>query len=68
MKTTILVVLGLLSAVAVTVHGPAAAADSTGCDRECLRGTMTTFLYALVKHDAKQSTLCRQGPGDRGPH
>jgi hypothetical protein len=40
-----------LAAIAVTV-GPTAAAQSSTCDRECLRSTMTTFLYALVEHDA----------------
>ncbi len=27
------------------------------CDRECLRGTMTGFLYALVKHDTSKLPL-----------
>ena len=27
------------------------AASPSPCDRECLRGTMTAFLYALLKHD-----------------
>jgi hypothetical protein len=31
-----------------------ASAASAACDRECLRGTMTTFLYALLKHDASK--------------
>jgi hypothetical protein len=29
----------------------AAQLASTACDRDCLRGQMTQFLYALVKHD-----------------
>ncbi len=49
MKTTLLV-LGAFACVAVTAVRPASAAAA--CDRECLRGTMTTFLYALLKHDA----------------
>ena len=26
-------------------------AQAAACDRECLRGTMTTFLYGLIEHD-----------------
>jgi len=51
MKTTTLLVLGALTCLAVMAALPASAA-SAPCDRECLRGTMTTFLYALVRHDA----------------
>jgi hypothetical protein len=29
-----------------------ASAQSAACDRECLRSTLTTFLHALVEHDA----------------
>jgi hypothetical protein len=50
MKTTTWRVLGALAGLAATA-GRSAAADAAGCDRECLRGTMTTFLYALLKHD-----------------
>ena len=50
MKTTTWLAVGLLAGIAVTVGGTATAASDT-CDRECLRGTMTTFLYALLKHD-----------------
>jgi hypothetical protein len=39
----------LLACVAVT-SSRAVSADA--CDRECLRSTLTTFLYALVEHDA----------------
>ena len=49
MKTTLL----LLGALACMAARPASAA-SAACDRECLRGTMTTFLYALVRHDANR--------------
>ncbi|HET7131659.1 MAG TPA: hypothetical protein VFJ95_05390 [Gammaproteobacteria bacterium] len=51
MRTTILLILAML---VLTGRSPEAAAQSTSCDRECLRGTMTTFLYALVKHDASK--------------
>ena len=50
MKTTTWLVLGALACFAAR---PASAA-SASCDRECLRGTMTTFLYALLKHDASR--------------
>jgi hypothetical protein len=53
MKTTTLLVLGALAAMAATADRAASAASAT-CDRECLRGTMTTFLYALLKHDARK--------------
>jgi hypothetical protein len=53
MKTTTLLVLGALASVAATTDQSASAA-ATSCDRECLRGTMTTFLHALLKHDASK--------------
>jgi len=52
MKTTTLLILGALASMAMAADRPASAAASTSCDRECLRGTMTTFLYALLRHDA----------------
>jgi hypothetical protein len=52
MKTTTLLVLGALAGMAAMADRSASAA--TSCDRECLRGTMTTFLYALLKHDASK--------------
>lgn len=52
MKTTRVLVLGALACVSVTAAPSASAA--TACDRECLRSTMTTFLYALVEHDASK--------------
>jgi hypothetical protein len=53
MKTTTWVALGLFAGIAATV-GPTASAQSETCDRECLRGTMTTFLHALIEHDASK--------------
>ena len=50
MKTTTLFSLAAIAIASLAVR-PASAA-SAACDRECLRGTMTTFLYALVRHDA----------------
>jgi hypothetical protein len=53
MRTTTWLAVGLLAGIAVTV-GPTASAASDTCDRECLRGTMTTFLYALLEHDVSK--------------
>ena len=51
-KTTGLAI-GLVASIAATLS-QAAAAQSASCDRECLRSTMTTFLYALLEHDASK--------------
>lgn len=53
MKTTTWLAGGLLAGIAVTGN-PAAAAASDSCDRECLRSTVTTFLHALLEHDASK--------------
>jgi hypothetical protein len=53
MQTKTWLSVGLTAAIAATVGRPASAASDT-CDRECLRSTMTTFLYALVEHDASK--------------
>jgi hypothetical protein len=53
MTTATRLAVGVLASAAVTVGQPASAQSST-CDRECLRGTMTTFLYALLEHDANK--------------
>ena len=53
MKATTWLPVGLLAGIAATV-GSTASAQSGACDRECLRSTMTTFLYALVEHDASK--------------
>jgi hypothetical protein len=53
MKTTTLLVLAALAGAAAMAE-PSASAASATCDRECLRGTMTTFLYALLEHDASK--------------
>lgn len=54
MKNTALPVLAALLGVALTTDRAATAAEATACDRECLRGTMTNFLYALLRHDASK--------------
>jgi hypothetical protein len=53
MKTTTWLAVALVAGIGVTVGRTASAASDT-CDRECLRGTMTTFLYALLEHDASK--------------
>jgi hypothetical protein len=51
--TTNWLAVGLLTAIAATA-GRTASAQSDACDRECLRSMMTTFLYALLEHDASK--------------
>jgi hypothetical protein len=53
MKTSTWLALCVLPTIAITAERAASAA-SDACDRECLRSTMTTFLYALVEHDASK--------------
>ena len=53
MKTTTWLALGLLAGMGATI-AQTASAQSNACDRECLRSTMTTFLYALIEHDASK--------------
>lgn len=43
-----------VSAGLAVVAGQSAFGQSAPCDRECLRGTMTAFLYALVEDDASE--------------
>src|SRR5690606_22083770 len=52
MKTRTWLTVGLMAGIAVTAAETASAAEP--CDRECLRGTMTTFLHALLEHDASK--------------
>ena len=48
MKKTISLILVL---ACVSLGAWPASGQPATCDRECLRSTMTTFLYALLKHD-----------------
>ena len=57
MKTTLIV--AALAALAVPAYRPASA-QTAACDRECLRSTMTTFLYALLEHDASKVPVAAQ--------
>jgi hypothetical protein len=50
-KTALPLVLASIG-IAAAIARPAFAAEP--CDRECLRSTMTTFLYALLEHDASK--------------
>jgi hypothetical protein len=52
MTKTTLPILAAVLGLALPIAQPAAAAESDTCDRECLRSTMTAFLYALLRHDA----------------
>ena len=52
-KTTTCLAFGALAALGFAADRTAWA-QSAPCDRECLRGTMTSFLYALLEHDPSQ--------------
>ena len=52
MRLGVSLLLGSLCLTCLT--GPAAA---SGCDRECLRGILTVYLNALVKHDTSKLAL-----------
>lgn len=51
MRNTLPVLAALLGMASASAQPPSGAGP---CDRECLRGTMTTFLYALIEHDASK--------------
>jgi len=46
--------LPALMALLIVTSTPAFTAEPSACDRECLRSTMTTFLYSLLRHDASR--------------
>jgi hypothetical protein len=50
----------LACACAVQAAPRAVPAPSVSCDRECLRGTITAYLYALLKHDTSNLPLGEQ--------
>jgi hypothetical protein len=50
-RTTTLAIGSLLMLGAARFVGAAAAPAPASCDRECLRGMITAYLHALVKHD-----------------
>ena len=47
----------LLVCCAWSAAAHAAQAATPTCDRECLRGTVTQLLYALLKHDVSACPL-----------
>jgi hypothetical protein len=49
-RTVSCLAIGLLAGLVPAAHQPASAQPGA-CDRECLRGAMTAFLYALVDND-----------------
>jgi len=51
MKAIALLCVVLFCGAAVAAPAPAT------CDRECLRGTITTYLYALLRHDTSRLPL-----------
>ncbi|HEV2701645.1 MAG TPA: hypothetical protein VGV09_08450, partial [Steroidobacteraceae bacterium] len=51
MKTVVALCFILLSGIAT------AAQPTPACDRECLRSTMTQYLYALLRHDTSKLPL-----------
>jgi hypothetical protein len=53
MKTATWLAVGFTAGLALTAARTASAASDT-CDRECLRSTVTTFLHALLEHDASK--------------
>ena len=58
MKTLSSLCLILLAcASAVQAASKPAPAPAPSCDRECLRGMITAYLYALVKHDTSKLPL-----------
>jgi hypothetical protein len=44
----------ILLAWAAAVQAASKPAPAPGCDRECLRGMITAYLYSLVKHDTSK--------------
>src|SRR6478609_9114454 len=53
-----LILLACASTVqAVSKPKPAPAPPAPSCDRECLRGMLTEYLYALVRHDTSKLPL-----------
>lgn len=44
----------LVSTCLILICSTAGAANAPSCDRECLRSHMTSYLYALLKHDVSK--------------
>lgn len=56
-KHTSLFLVLLVCAFTVQAAPKSAATSAPSCDRECLRGMLTTYLYALLKHDTSKLPL-----------
>ena len=54
---TLLYLILLACASAVQAASNPAGSTAPSCDRECLRGMLTTYLYALLKHDTSKLPL-----------
>ena len=56
--TSLCLILLAFASSAEAAHKPKPApAPAPSCDRECLRGMLTEYLYALVKHDTSKLPL-----------
>jgi hypothetical protein len=55
-----IVTLALGWSVSAIAAQPAAPTTSAACDRECLRGAITTYLDALVRHDVSRLPLAEK--------
>src|SRR5690242_4320742 len=56
--TSLCLILLACASAAQAAHKPKPApAPAPSCDRECLRGMLTEYLYALVKHDTSKLPL-----------
>ena len=56
-RLTLLCLILFACASTVQAASKPAAAPAPSCDRECLRGMLTEYLYALLKHDSSKLPL-----------
>ena len=57
MKTIVSLCLVVLSWAVTASAATGVTPAAPHCDRECLRGTVTLYLYALLKHDTSRLPL-----------
>jgi hypothetical protein len=60
MNTKRLAALALAWGLAASAMAAQPAPAASSCDRECLRGAITAYLHALVKHDVSQLPLAEK--------